>query len=387
MLTSSTLNIPQKKTTSKRIEVIDALRGFALLGIILTHSTAVFKETTSYSASYSDSGILSMLDSFINTSVHFLAKGKFYTIFSFLFGLSFAIQLQNARSKGKPFSRRFIWRLAILFIIGCLHNLLYSGDILQIYAVLGLVLIVCADLKNKELVLLSTLFYVVSIAAILSSSELSEDVNQLMVTVSNSELLSFLGLRKLDFQILTGRLFVTISLFVLGLYVGRKNIFTYTLENRLLFKKILIGSNIAALVSMVIYGLAKSSETIPSSYLNAISAVEGIALSSFYVAIIVHLYRVEVFHRVLQRLVPVGKMGLSIYIMQSLFLTQFYNLGSDIIARIGLTTVIGFTVFFFLIQILFASWWMSRYRFGPVEWLWRTLIVFKWQPIVDNRLR
>lgn len=387
VLISSTLTTNQVRAGSKRIQVIDALRGFALFGILLTHSTYTFLYTISEPTSYSESGSLSILDLAIKMAVQVFVTAKVYNIFSFLFGLSFAIQLQSAISKGKPFIGRFIWRLTILSVIGHFHSRIYGGDILQIYAILGLVLLVCTSLKDKELLLISALLFIVSIAATIYKSELSEVINPLAGAARESELLRFIGLPRFGFQILSGRLFVTVSLFLLGLYVGRYNIFSDTLKNRMLFKKILILSSIAALVSTAIVGLTSFSGIIPDiEYLTATSiAIQKVSLSSFYVAIIVKLYQVKLFHKILQWLVPVGQMGLSIYIIQSLFL-QFYGLGPDIITKIGLTAAIGITALFFLVQILFASWWMSHYRFGPLEWLWRTLIYFRWQPIQKSSI-
>lgn len=376
----SVLNSPTKtahhiEAIAKRIKVIDALRGFALFGIILTHSCQLYEDL------YAGSESLSGFNSAVNAAVSFLFRGRAFLIFSFLFGLSFAIQIQSAKAKQRTFISRFVWRLTILLIIGYFHRLIFHAEILQIYAMLGVALIAFTNFKNKELLLASVLFYVASIVVKFCTPELTGVVTPLADTARNSELLKFIGIYRLEPQILTGRAFVILSLFLLGLYAGKKKIFNDTLENQLFFKKVLIRSGIAVVVITVVYFLVKFSGMAPESVLKALYNAMQIIQAFFYIAVIVNLYRLKRAHKVLQWLVPVGQMGLSIYIMQSLFLTQFYGLGPGIITKMGLTSAVGITVLFFFGQVLFAYWWMSQYKFGPIEWLWRVLTNLKWEPI------
>ncbi len=381
MITSS-LTAPQEKAVSKRVQVIDALRGFALFGILLTHSIQFYDNVTLEPNLFSGLGNLN-IDIITKKAVQAFASDKLYSIFSFLFGLSFAIQLQSAASKGKPFIGRFIWRLTILLTIGYFHSLLYPSEILQIYAVLGLVLVACAHLKNSGLLLVGGLFFLAAMVMEILGPELAGAVNALSARAENSSLASFMGLHRYGFSILTGRLFVTVSLFLLGLYAGRKSIFSDTPGNRMLFRKILVWSVVAALVSIAAGWLVGAATADMRELQVVLSAVKRISLSFLYVALLVKLYQDQIrpFYGILQRLVPVGQMGLSVYIMQSLLLTPLYSLGRGTVAGIGLTAALGITVVLFLLQVLLATWWMSRYRFGPLEWLWRTLIYFEWQPI------
>src|SRR3712207_3661828 len=159
--------INKPKAVSKRIEVIDALRGFALLGIILTHSSVLYENSLFGSVN------LGTLNNAVMGAIDALFRGRAFLIFCFLFGLSFAIQIQSAKSKNKPFTGRFIWRLAILLAIGYIHRLIYAGDILQTYAMLGLALLVCANLKNKGLLLVSMLLFIASIVVRFYKPEMS----------------------------------------------------------------------------------------------------------------------------------------------------------------------------------------------------------------------
>ena len=125
-------------SANERIAVVDVLRAFALFGIIVTHSALGYLAGPSPAPDFMQFGTA---DRFVDGLENLLSFGKFFSIFAFLFGLSFAIQLENARRKGNSFLGRFTWRLMLLLGIGFVHQLFYSGDILMIYAVLGLLLI------------------------------------------------------------------------------------------------------------------------------------------------------------------------------------------------------------------------------------------------------
>ena len=122
----------------ERIAVVDVLRAVALFGIALAHFEFEF---LSGPPPYPGFGQVHAADPLVGRLVEIFVNGKFFEIFSFLFGLSFAIQLENAARKGVPFAGRFAWRLVVLFLIGLVHQAFFTGDILMIYAVLGMLLI------------------------------------------------------------------------------------------------------------------------------------------------------------------------------------------------------------------------------------------------------
>ena len=134
-----------------RIAVVDVLRAYALFGIIVTHSVTGFLAGQSPSPDFM---LFSPFDRVVAQLEHLLTFGKFFTIFSFLFGLSFAIQMRGAEQKGVGFSGRFTWRLLVLALIALVHGAFFTGDILIIYAFLGLVLIPFRKLKTRTLVII-----------------------------------------------------------------------------------------------------------------------------------------------------------------------------------------------------------------------------------------
>ena len=130
-------------STGERIAVVDVLRAFALLGIVVTHAEMGFLAGPPPTADFMTFGAL---DSAVHYWVALLVESKFFSIFAFLFGLSFAIQLDRAGQKGRAFGGRFAWRLVLLFFIGMAHQALFNGDILMLYAVLG-----CGEIANAFL--------------------------------------------------------------------------------------------------------------------------------------------------------------------------------------------------------------------------------------------
>ena len=134
--------------TKNRIEIIDALRGFSLAGIVLVHvvENYVGAPTPENTMQLTHQGIA---DNILDGFIFLFLRGKFFALFSFLFGLSFFIQMDRANAKGSDFRLRFLWRLFILLAIGFLHHLFYRGDILTIYAVLGIFLIPFYKMSNK----------------------------------------------------------------------------------------------------------------------------------------------------------------------------------------------------------------------------------------------
>ena len=111
--------VPMSTSPNERIEVVDVLRAFALFGIMVTHSGMEFLVGPT---PYENFGRVHSFDPVVQQVVSLLTTGKFFMIFSFLFGLSFAIQIDNAARKGTAFAGRFAWRLTVLLLIGCVHS-------------------------------------------------------------------------------------------------------------------------------------------------------------------------------------------------------------------------------------------------------------------------
>jgi uncharacterized protein len=390
---------------SNRIEVIDVLRGFTLFGIILVHFTEQYyagqppKIHENFEAH-------NLIDNIVRGFIFIFITGKFFMIFSFLFGMSFFIQLD--KSDGSPkFLFRFAWRLIVLFLIGFAHHLHYRGDILTIYAVLGFALLLCYRLPDKFLLLLALLLVanvpsivVRTIAAISPSPEqasfFNPDQKALEIyfdTLKSGSYLEILQANlhefksKFDFQFASGRIYITLGLFLLGLYAGRKKIF----ENHHFFKKLiryglwtLLGCVVFAGAMGLIISIAKVEMKMPVQFLigGSLYDVFNAALAAIYVGLIVTLFQKEKHKKWLMNLYSVGRMGLTTYLMQTLLGTLLlFSYGLDLLGEYGAGVWALISLAAFFLQIIFSNWWLSRFQFGQVEWLWRSLTYFKVQPL------
>ena len=402
----------------KRIIIVDALRGFALFGIIMAHMN------NQYYAGWPPPGhetmaIKNSFDNFLQTFHDILVFGKFYTIFSFLFGLSFGIQLLNARAKKQPFAGRFAWRLVVLFGIGFINHLHYRGDILVIYAVLGFFLLLFYKVGNKALLFWS-FFFILNIPGLafrtanyinslnkpavaqnqppalpagLDIKKMEQDAISYFAMVKNGDYTGIVQTNltkefqnKLGFQIFSGRLFVTMGLFILGLYVAKKRIFEHLSLHIKGIKKWLWISLAISLFAVLLYALFGEKLFAPGGLIGLLGSFLGEvfspALSMVYVACFILLFQKEKWQNWLSGLVPMGKMGLTTYLTQTVLgVLIFYGYGLNLMDVIGNSISFAIGIIIFITQIYFSKWWLKNYYYGPFEWLWRSLTYFKAQPM------
>jgi uncharacterized protein len=380
--------------SGERIAVVDVLRAFALFGIIVTHAAAGYLAGRPPEPDFMT---FSLIDELFSRLDSLFVFGKFFTIFSFLFGWSFALQMRGS------FRGRFVWRLAVLALIGLAHGLFFTGDILIIYAALGFLLIPFHKLGTRTLVVLALplvfdipglLFgafqpgapSIEALTLAMDSARHQFEVKQLgdfgeLFAITYGD-----GFRdKVMFQLLTGRLWITFGLLLLGVAAGRARIFEETDESRMLFAKLLIGAGVVALVTTMIIFLnsaAFAPPELPRTLGAFLIVAQQAALSAFYVAAATLLCWRDPVHGLLAKLAPVGKMGLTVYLTQTLFgLGLFYGVGLGMLGKMGVAAAIGWGVAFYIMQIILARAWMRHFVMGPVEWLWRSITQFKLQPM------
>jgi len=403
MQTTATLS-----ASGDRIAVVDVLRAYALFGIIVTHSVTGFIAGQPPSPDFM---LSSAFDRLVANLENLLTFGKFFTIFSFLFGLSFAIQLRNATQKGAGFSGRFTWRLVVLALIALVHSAFFTGDILIVYAFLGLLLIPFRKQKTRTLVIIALLLVfnvpglLLNIAQInahptpeqiargaefqVQATEAAMRAFEIKQSGTLAELaqvnLTIGLLSKVGFMIFTGRLWITFGLFLLGMCAGRLEIFRDTEANRRFFRRLIWPAAAVALVTTIVEIVYPSGYVMRSTVdlLSQFSfTVQQLSLSAFYVAMVTLLYWRRPSKGLLPALAPLGRMGLTTYLGQSAFgILLFYGIGFGMLGKLGAAAAVGAAIAFFILQILLARAWMSRFSLGPVEWLWRSLTYFKLQPL------
>jgi uncharacterized protein len=397
-----------KSLSGERIAVLDVLRAFALFGIIITHSAGGFLAGRPPNPAFMSFG---PLDELVADLDRLLIFGKFFTIFSFLFGLSFALQMRNAALKGVGFTGRFTWRLVVLALIALVHGAFFSGDILIIYASLGLLMIPLRNVSTKWLMITALLLILNVPGLILGSLQLNappptveqqQAAAQMQARGMQSARQQFDAKQagsvsdvvranfgpalvgKAMFQILTGRLWITYGLFLLGLCAGRLEIFRDTDANRRFFRRLLWGAGALALATSVV-AIAKPAtfrlQSLTDLFVWYSFTVQQATLSAVYLAAVTLLYWRKPREGLLAKLAPAGKMGLTIYLTQTAFgLLLFYGFGFGMLGDMGVASAVGCGIVFYFVQIGLARWWMAHFSMGPVEWLWRSLTYFKVQP-------
>jgi uncharacterized protein len=398
-------------TTAERIHVVDALRGFALLGILLVHISGYFY--AGYPAkALQELSSQGMANHIAEGFSQIFVDGKFYTIFSLLFGLSFAIQFTSAQEKGRSFMGRFAWRLVILGLIGFAHQLNWRGDILMIYAFLGFILLLFQYAGNR-LLLVSGILLMINIpglvknayAAFKPGQAAAQSIGPPKEMVAQAEAYyqlvkhgSYLDIAKtnigelqakVDFQLWSGRVFITLGCFLLGMYAGRKRLFYNLSENRSFFKKLFKYSGFTILSLVVAAALTflslqgKSNPPAPVLvWMYFLYYISTAAFTFFYIAGVTLLLQRPNWQGVLTTLAPIGRMGLTNYILQSLIgVLIFYGYGLGLLGEVQPYVAFLLTFPIFFLQVIFSKWWLSQFKYGPLEWLWRSLTYFELQPL------
>lgn len=396
--------------TSSRIEIIDSLRGIALAGIVLCHMVENYIGAMAPQSFY-EAVSAGPLDQIIDGLLNIFFRGKFIALFSFLFGLSFFIQMDNGAKKGIAFGGRFLWRLLLLLFIGYVHSLFYRGDILTIYAILGIFLIPFYKLSNKWVLTFSTLLllglgrYLVFFFTQGEHLFLDVDptdpnaarVQDYYNILKNGSLWEVFRtnaweghLDKMNFQYgIFGRGYFTFAFFLVGLYAGRSGFFTHFRTERKRTKKILIGSVILLLLAFAITAGAFISLGPEAQFDNWVTMIglSGMDLVNFamtliYICLFVILYRKVKPERWLSKFAPYGRMALTNYFLQSIFgALLLYGWGLGYLGELTNSYTFLIALGFIAFQVWTSTLWLKRYYYGPLEWIWRSLTFFKVFPM------
>lgn len=400
--------ISKQESINNRITVIDAMRGLTLIGICATHAFQHFGAFSSNAAApFPWIGTMDEVSTWI---LQYLIMGKFFIIFSFLFGLSFFIQMDSAAKKGIDFRGRFVWRLTLLFLIGLVHSAIFRNDILIIYAVLGLPLVLMYRLPHKWLLSIA-LFFVLGGAQlayigyksivpaatpqqveapaerrarwqeIFLNGDFSENIRH-----NTTEQLSF----KFNFQFgESGRAYMTMGFFILGLLAGRIRLF----QNLDRYRNQLIKAAWIALgLVLLLYALKPYLPQGPKLSLSAWLAIPMDSLINLlsaylWVILMIELYRKTTIQKRLGKIVSYGRMGLTNYMLQSVLgVLIFYGYGLALHHELGVFLSVMVCLLYTILQIQLSHYWLKNFRYGPIEWLWRSGTYLKWQPLKIKRL-
>ncbi len=394
----------------ERINEIDIIRGLALFGILI-ENMIYFKYPIFFDRF--PSTISPGFDQVGAWLIQLLFIGKFYMIFSFLFGLGFYIFMERIRERGLelvPFYRR---RLLALLLFGLLHLvLLWTGDILFIYALVGFIML---GFKNKtagaikkwiiSLFVVSLILYVLfglynglnqQIAGEKYAFYVAGFTDYTLSAYAESsfiQLVFFRALNELPQAFIS--LIVTIpsvlALFLCGIYVGKKGVFNDLAGNVSLFRKIRnLGLSFGALL-LIIYVLAETGlwpvgVLVRPAILLASNYAASIFIFPAYVAIFLLALQTGFWRKILAPIAAAGRMALTNYLSQTIICVFIFNgFGLGLLNRASVIQGIMITLAIYLVQIVWSNLWLSKFNYGPMEWLWRGLTYKKRQPFMIGK--
>lgn len=393
----------------ERYLILDILRGLALFGI----GIANFPEFSLYTFLNSES-VLAMptagMDRILKYLLTIFIDGKFYTMFSILFGMGFSIIISNVMRRQENGFPIFYRRMSILFIMGFLHLMfVWSGDILMLYALLGMILPLFRHVSNKGLLLASAslLMFPIIMEVIISVSGFSPSAPVVSmqqyfcakygITEDNfafwlrdahhyGDVFSFLvqgAFVRMQEFIEGNRYFKVMGLFLLGFYIGRNRLYANLDSNKKLFVRVFKYGMVIGLPASLFYAWhALNAYPWGQVSHSVLYTVSVFPLGLAYMAGICLVYRRHRESVIFKVLAKPGQMALTNYIGQSLcgaFI--FYGIGLGLGATIGLIHVVWITIGVYLVEILFSNIWLRYCQFGPLEWIWRMLTYKKRLPL------
>jgi uncharacterized protein len=401
---------------AERIQIVDILRGFALFGILLVNM-AIFSHPFQTILFPADPA-MPWYDRAAAWLIHFAAEGKFYSLFSLLFGLGLTLLMERIQARGGRFVPLYGRRLLVLLVIGAIHaSLIWMGDILLMYALIGFLLILFRKARPRTLLIWAVILIAIPLLFTAAATGLVElgrampegatQIDQAFaqteagyaadlarasrvytsgtfLEVTEQRIYDYSSMGLTSFFVLG---FNVLAMFLVGVWFGQRQVFQDLEANRPRFRKLLIWGLIVGIVGNATY--ATLIMTLPRFNPNWTLLLATVAqgagaplLCLAYLSALALLSLRPGWGARLKVLAPVGQMALTNYLMQSIICTLiFYGYGLGLFGKVGPAAGILLTVVIYLIQIPISHWWMKRFRYGPAEWLWRSMTYLKLQPM------
>lgn len=394
--------------TKQRILTLDVLRGFALLGILVVHAPVFLRPVQLQVLGTPDAGTV---DQIVRLLVDAVFEGKFFSLFSLLFGIGLAIQWRRSQESGRPFVPFLVRRMAILGLFGILHVLLiWWGDILTYYAFLGLLLIPLRSWPPRRLLRLAAaalLAPIVSNAALIGVSRLALRIPEGAAALeasyeatyagaergavaayriyAGSDLVAMAVQRVQDWGLATvgtllqGMLFVVLAMFLVGLYLGMRGVHADLDDHVGLLRRVRTWGFVVGVAGMFAWLLARPETRLQPGGVGLLVSTTGFvagapALALAYASSLTLALRDPAWRSWLAPLAALGRTALSNYLLQSVVMsTLAYGYGFGLYGRVGVAESRLIALAIVAVQVPLAIVWTRRFRYGPVEWAWRSL--------------
>jgi uncharacterized protein len=400
---------------AERLHSVDVVRGAAILGILIVNMGLFFNPI--YSELLGFGALDDSLDRAVKKGILAFAQGKFYTIFSILFGFGMAIQLEKFRDRGISFGNFWVRRMLVLMGIGLIHGLfLWFGDILLWYSLAGLALFLFRKAKPLTLkiwavVLLSVPLLLMTAVTLLvmlggavpdAAEAMNQQFEQQAASIESAletardrypvaGLAETVQLNIAQWKQVAGLVAFmlpnVLGMFVIGLLFARHRLFHDTAAHlsRIrgalvwLIPLAIVTNGTVALLYERVHSIVPSGLSLALQIVGTVGSLSGCLTYIFLLLIAYHSPRT---HRFVAPIGAVGRMALTNYLTHSIVFTTLANgYGAGLYGRVSLFTGLVLTLATFVVQIAFSNAWLRRFRFGPMEWLWRSLTYGKIQPL------
>lgn len=383
---------------TERIELLDILRGTALFGIIAANMRAF----NSPMATYFDHSVMwtGIADKIAQGFIDLFISGKFITLFSFLFGIGFAVQMDRASARGVSPRSFYLRRLTVLLLIGLAHAfLLWWGDILAPYALMGFLLYLFRNRSQKTVLIWSAALYcwpLLTFGGMLAAvsagvpipmppratTETLQRVIEIYAHGSYAQILQE-RLQEMVFNVFGIFFFYprVLGIFLFGLWFWRTGMIHNLAAHAALLKRCVawglaigLAGNAAFVAISEIYHPDPMAPTGLSYLLNVLGSFAIPALSLAYAATLALLFGDPAWQARLRPFATVGRAALTNYLLQTVICTTIFNSwGFSLYGKVGPPLGLVLTVVIYVAQIPLSIWWLRRHTFGPMEWVWRVL--------------
>jgi uncharacterized protein len=389
-----------------RLVTLDVLRGFALCGVMIGNMVL-------YSGEWAQSGPRpepGALDEIADWFLNIFVRSKAQTLLTLLFGFGFAVQLLRAQERGEPVMGLYVRRMVVLFLFGVAHvALLWWGDVVWGYAIVGFLMLPFLTTSNRTrlvwglgLIFVPTLLLKIPELARAITPAFIEPPDFRVATARMGIVLdradrSGLWWEHLRYAFLfSSRIVVwyfcwVLSRFLLGYIAGQRRWFDNEGADHLpVFRRMArwCGALAVAVTAFQVVTWLKLIPFLPAQGLwgemvwGAVNQTGLLAMTLAYVGIIVLLMQRQAWRRLLRVIAPAGRMPLTTYFSQSVVCTFiFYGWGLGWAGSVGTAGCLGLAVAIFSVQVALCRVWLRFFRFGPLEWLWRTAVYLEPQPM------
>jgi uncharacterized protein len=389
-MTSDGTASPRPINPSERIDAIDVLRGIALFGVLAINITSEFRVSI-FEQFLSHKHPASPLDRIVETILTLAVDLKAFALFSLLFGIGLAIQFERLSASPRR-TMLLVRRLTVLLAFGLIHLcLIWNGDILTEYALAGLFVLPLLFSPRWLLAFSAAAFLLLYLALqiwmpsgvfpdfVVMTQNVAE-ANRIYATGGFADVQAF-RMREIPL-IIPLHIYVftrTIGLFLLGAFAWRAGLLRNVPGNQVALFSIAAGA--------VGLGAALILANAGGTFTRQMGVVAGplgtILLALGYGAAIIATANLARGRALLGWAAPLGRMAFTNYLAQSvIFGWVFYGYGLGLFGRLGTASALAFGIAVYVAQVVFSAWWLTHYRYGPIEWLWRTLMYGTWQPML-----